>query len=419
MKTSPLQKLLDEFGMTQASMARHAEVSASTMARIAKHGQWTTSSEINARIQRVIKQILNDEGVASSTIARAMSWQAAPKTPSKQKAQSANSEPSATATKNVAIYSQPLKEETDMLLRKHTLKPEAIAAFGLQRDPFVDDLRSAADVVNHKGFRLALTQMRAIAKHGGIMALIGESGSGKSTARRMLLDELDGKSSVVVIEPWVLAMEQNDIQGKTLKASHIAEAIVAKLDPTVRPKRSPQARFTQLHAMLQESHRSGRKHVLVIEEAHALPTATLKHLKRFYELEAGFTPLLSIILIGQTELRHRLKEGDSEVREVVSRCQSVELAALGESLREYIGFKFDRVGAKTDAILDKGALEALVKRLTITTQRGTAKLSFGAEAGVSKVYPLAVHNLLAAAMNAAEEMGAPKVTAQIVEGAGL
>ncbi len=46
--------------------------------------------------------------------------------------------------------------------------------------------------------------------------------------------------------------------------------------------------------------------LLVIEEAHGLPTATLKHLKRFFELEDGFKKLLGIVLIGQTELRMNL-----------------------------------------------------------------------------------------------------------------
>ncbi|QBY44825.1 hypothetical protein ArsFIN_34120 [Arsenophonus nasoniae] len=55
---------------------------------------------------------------------------------------------------------------------------------------------------------------------------------------------------MVVIEPYVLAMEDNDHQGKTLKAASLAEAIVHTLAPLEKLKRSPEARFRQLHRLL-------------------------------------------------------------------------------------------------------------------------------------------------------------------------
>jgi hypothetical protein len=56
---------------------------------------------------------------------------------------------------------------------------------------------------------------------------------------------------------------------------------------------SPEARFRQLHEVLRDSHRTGARHVLLIEEAHCLPVPTLKHLKRYLELKDGMKPLLS------------------------------------------------------------------------------------------------------------------------------
>lgn len=125
----------------------------------------------------------------------------------------------------------------------------------------------------------------------------------------------------MVIEPYVIAMEDNDQKGKTLKAMHIAEAILGyRRGCWKNPKRSSEARFRQLHRVLRDSRRTGRSHVLVIEEAHALPIPTLKHLKRFMELEDGFKKLLGIILIGQPELAMKLSEQSQEAREVVQRC---------------------------------------------------------------------------------------------------
>ncbi|HBU7864623.1 TPA: AAA family ATPase, partial [Escherichia coli] len=112
----------------------------------------------------------------------------------------------------------------------------------------------------------------------------------------------------------------------------IAEAIISTIAPLESIKRSQDARFRQLHRVLKDSSQAGFSHVLVIEEAHSLPIPTLKHLKRFFELESGFKKLLSIVLIGQPELADKLSERNMEVREVVQRCEVVELLPLDNSL---------------------------------------------------------------------------------------
>jgi len=67
-----------------------------------------------------------------------------------------------------------------------------------------------------------------------------------------------------------------DQKGKTLKATHIAEAIMATVAPLERPKsQTPRRRFRQLHQVLRESHAAGYRHCLVIDEAHSLPIPTI------------------------------------------------------------------------------------------------------------------------------------------------
>ena len=147
----------------------------------------------------------------------------------------------------------------------------------------------------------------------------------------------------------------------------------------------------------------------MIDEAHSLPIATLKHLKRFFELEQGFKKLLSIILIGQPELKLKLSERDAAVREVVQRCEMVELAPLeGARLEEYLKFKLERLNKPVAEVIDEGGIHALRARLTINTKRLDRPES------VSLLYPLAIGNLLTACMNLAAEIGAPLVTADVV-----
>jgi type II secretory pathway predicted ATPase ExeA len=87
--------------------------------------------------------------------------------------------------------------------------------------------------------------------------------------------------------------------------------------------------------------------VLVIEEAHDLTTMMFKHLKRFWEMEKGFTKLLGIILIGQPELKAKLDARiNFEAREFINRCEVFELSPLGPDLEAYIEFKLKRVGVR-------------------------------------------------------------------------
>jgi type II secretory pathway predicted ATPase ExeA len=204
---------------------------------------------------------------------------------------------------------------------------------------------------------------------------------------------------------------ERDIYPDLGRSTHIAEALMAAVAPLEKPKSSPEARFAQLHKALRESHAAGYRHCLVIDEAHALPIPTIKHLKRFFELEMGFKKLLSIILIGQPELKAKLSERNQEVREVVQRCEMVELAPLNNShLDEYLKFKFGRMNKPVDDVIDASGIDALRAKLTITANRRDRPEA------VSLLYPLAIGNLLTACMNLAAEIGVPKVTADVVKG---
>lgn len=298
---------------------------------------------------------------------------------------------------------QEIKDDI-MLLAKQALFPATKKHFGLFRDPFAEDIRRAEDVFTSADVRYVREALFQTAKHGGFMAVVGESGAGKSTLRRDLLDRINQENApIIAIEPYIIAMEDNDLKGKTLKASHIAEAIITTLAPLESVKRSPEARFRQLHRVLKESSRSGYSHVLIIEEAHSLPVPTLKHLKRFFELEDGFKKLLSIVLVGQPELK--LSERNTEVREVVQRCEIVELAPLDAELERFVEHKLERVGKQVSDIFEEDAFLAVRQRLTSTNRNKTT---------TSLLYPLAVGNLLTAAMNLAESLGIPKVNGQVV-----
>lgn len=298
-----------------------------------------------------------------------------------------------------------------MLLANAGLRPETRAHFKLPRNPFVDDVQSPDDVYQTPSVRYIRAALTDCALHHGFMAVVGESGSGKTTLAEDLGERirLEGRP-IVLIKPYVLAMEGNDERGKTLKSAQIAEAIACALDPSVRLRSSSEARFRQLHALLTASRRSGQRHLLIIEEAHCLPIPTLKHLKRFLELKDGMQRLLGIALIGQPELRERLNGQNAEVREVAQRCELVQLEPLDTELEGYLQHKFARFDLRLSDVFTADAFDAMRARL-IHRPRGGKPTD-----ARSLCYPLVVNNLVCRAMNAAAAAHWPQVDAQVIAG---
>lgn len=298
-----------------------------------------------------------------------------------------------------------------MLLQNEALSPDARKHFGLPRNPFLDDVQTPDDVYQTPNVRYVRAALNDCANHHAFMAVVGESGAGKSTLADDLEERIKAdKKDVVIIRPYVLAMEANDQKGKTLKASHIAEAIAAALDPQLKVKSSPEARFAQVHALLKASRRAGRRHLLLIEEAHCLPSATLKHLKRFIELKDGMQRLIGVALIGQPELRDRLSSQNAEVREVAQRCEIVEVEPLDAELEGYLRHKFARFDLKYEDVFAQDAAAAIRARLVQIPRGGKA------QDARSECYPLVVNNLVCRAMNAAAKAGWPQVDAQVIAG---
>jgi len=373
-----LKQILKDADIRQAELAVALGVSGATVAQIVNHNQWPKKPPRDA-IKRQITEFLQARGITPQERCFA---------------------PATTGNEALLEKHTTNPKEIDMLLRKQTLTQPARRLFNLVRDPF-DEVRSGDEVFMTPDSRYVREALRSTARHGGFIAVVGESGAGKSTLRRDLVDWVNtGSQPIVVIEPYVLGMEDNDIKGKTLKSAHIAEAVMAAIAPREPIKRSPEARFRQVHEALRESHRAGNRHVLVIEEAHGLPIPTLKHLKRFFELEDGFSKLLGIVLIGQSELAQKLDERNPNVREVVQRCEVVTLNPLGNELEGYLKHRFALANRQLADVMDAPAIEALRSKLT------------GREHSV--LYPLAVHNVMSAAMNLAVDLGMPAVTAELI-----
>ncbi|ENX02681.1 hypothetical protein F900_01127 [Acinetobacter modestus] len=393
---STLKQLLKQNGIAQSSLCKPLGVSTATVNLFVNHGQRPKKNL--EQFQSLFTEILEAKGIAADQIQQAL----------KTASNTENDLSSASCARAPLDAATPLEEQL-MLLRKQTLTPAAKKNFKLFKNIFTENIRSSSELFNNGDINYVRESMWQAAKgNSSFIAVVGQSGAGKTTLRRELIDRIEReREPVVVIEPYVLATEDNDIKGKTLKASHIAEAILAALAPSTNAKRSPEARFRQIHNLLKESSRAGHHHLLIIEEAHSLPIPTLKHLKRFIELENGFTPLLSIILIGQDELKIKLAENNQEVREVVQRCEIVTLEPFTQTtLVDYLKHRCKAADRNLSDFIDESGLDAISTKLTRNVGRKNQHESL--------LYPLAVGNLITGAMNVAADLGVPVVTGDLV-----
>lgn len=380
-----LKNLLLSNGISQAQLARDLGLSAALVAQLLNHEKWPTRPDKSTLMGKITEALADRDIAVDAAMFEAV------------------------ADSESATFITPNQESIDMLLRKQPLSQAAKKHFGLFRDPFDDDVNDVEDVFLWRDNRNVREWLWSTAKLGGFGAVIGESGAGKSTLRLDLIDRINREHApIIIIEPSARRMEDTDKKGKTLKSGDIEDAIIYTLAPLETPKRSPEAKSRQLERLLIDSRRSGSSHCLIIEEAHGLPVPTLKHLKRFHEIRDGFKKLLSVVLIGQPELKLKLAGNAGDVREVSQRCEQIELPPLDAQLEDYLRFKFKRVGADLDSVFEKDALDGIRARLIFSKSNKNTRES------VSLMYPLMINNLVTAALNMAATLGLPKVNHDLI-----
>lgn len=280
--------------------------------------------------------------------------------------------------------------------------------FKLFRNPFLLEIERDKDLYMGEEQQYVNDCLWEMAHHSGFVALVGEVGAGKSTLRDKLFRDLAREDQVRVIMPQI-------IDKMKLSAEYIADAIIYDISGE-KPKVRLEAKARQMTRLLRDRAAAGHRHLLAIEEAHLLPQRTLRYLKQFWELTLstgeGTARLLGILLIGQLELKQRLEESGEgfDMREMVRRCQLVELGPMNGDTRSYLQHLLKRAGAELDKIIEPAAVDALAERLTYTEA--------GRKKSVSHTYPLTLHRWLAKAMGAAAKRGEPKVSAELIHELG-
>ena len=171
----------------------------------------------------------------------------------------------------------------------------------------------------------------AITQDEGIVKVTGEVGSGKTMLCRMLLERLPKN-----VETLYLA-------NPSLSRQEIVGAIADELGVPTDGK-ATHSLTRALQDALIERYAQGKRVVLLIDEAHAMPAESLEEIRLLSNLESKAAKLLQIALFAQPELDDRLAATDMrQLRERIT--QHFNLTPLKkEDVAAYIEFRLRAAG---------------------------------------------------------------------------
>lgn len=207
------------------------------------------------------------------------------------------------------------------------------AYFGLRETPFSITPNPRYFFLSRRHAE-ALAHLRyGISAGGGFIQLTGEVGTGKTMLVRCMLEELPTDVDVaLILNP---GLERTDFLRAICSELHIQTAADAGSHTLMQ----------QLNRHLLDSHAAGRRTVLIVDEAQALPPATLEQIRLLTNLETESAKLLQILLVGQPELRDTLARAD--LRQLAQRITGrYHLGPLSRGeLDRYISHRLDVAGA--------------------------------------------------------------------------
>ncbi len=221
--------------------------------------------------------------------------------------------------------------------------------FGLHEQPF-GLTPNTAYFLNAAGHREAFNMLQVALGNGeGFIKVVGEVGTGKTMLCRQLLNTLG--------EDYHTAYIPNPF----LNPTALYRAVAEELGVPCRTRDGVNEYQQGINRRLMELVGEGRRVVLVIDEAQAMPRKTLEALRLISNLETETTRLIHIVLFGQPEL-DRLLDHDS-LRQLRQRISfSCRLPPLDrDGVGQYVAHRATTAGYNGGALFDAAALDCVYR----------------------------------------------------------
>ena len=172
--------------------------------------------------------------------------------------------------------------------------------------------------------RDALAHLTFSAHTDGIVVLVGEAGTGKTTIVRTFLEQKSTQvNTALIIHPQLSAVE-------------LLQTICSEFGITTTKDIQFKELLDCIWQYLLKQHSAGRRCVLIIDEAHNLSADVMETVRMLTNLETVDKKLLQIILVGQPELITLLDQ--PQLRQIKQRITATFALQpiTNQNLQEYI-----------------------------------------------------------------------------------
>ncbi len=206
--------------------------------------------------------------------------------------------------------------------------------YNLKEQPFnisVDD----RFYFNSQQHARAMMKLRyAVEERKGLAVLVGETGTGKTTLARKVLEELEESeyeaALLVVMHPSVTA-------------EWVLRKVVSQMG-VPNPSQDRNDLIGQLYGRLMEIHDSGKKSVVLIDEAQMLQRREImEELRGILNIEPDGAKLITFVLFGLSDLDLALASYKPLQQCVAIRCLLQSLS--GEMIQQYIQSRLEVAGS--------------------------------------------------------------------------
>jgi type II secretory pathway predicted ATPase ExeA len=180
----------------------------------------------------------------------------------------------------------------------------------------------------------------AVTQKEGFSLITGEPGVGKTMSLKIFMDRWKEKAEIALILTPRLAPEE------------FLQAVLLDLHIPLQTANKNEM-IQSFRDLLIERSGTGRRVIIIVDEAQNLPEATLEELRLLSNLETEKEKLLQIILVGQPELRSRLQSpGLTQLDQRVSVRVTLKPLAAEETI-DYINYRVIKAGKGTAIFEDK------------------------------------------------------------------